>query len=58
MASLAPGMVDPTKAGKYPVILSDELLGKSSNDIYTGVQCKQAICLPSRPSRRTEEPRY
>lgn len=56
MASLAPGMVDPTKAGKYPVILSDELLGKPSNDIYTGVNCKPAICLPSRPSRRTEEP--
>lgn len=57
MASLAPGMVDPTKAGKYPVILSDELLGKPSHDTYTGVQCKQAICLPSRPSRPIEEPR-
>ncbi|KAK7984813.1 ELL-associated factor [Apiospora sp. TS-2023a] len=30
--------VDPTKAGKYPVILSDELLGKPSTETFTGVR--------------------
>ena len=33
------GVVDPTKAGKYPVILSDALLGKSSKESFTGIQC-------------------
>jgi hypothetical protein len=36
----APGIVDPTKAGKYPVILSDALLGKASKETYTGVRCE------------------
>ncbi|KAK8064716.1 hypothetical protein PG994_007354 [Apiospora phragmitis] len=31
-------LVDPTKAGKYPVILSDELLGKPSTETFTGVR--------------------
>lgn len=34
------GLLDPTKAGKYPVILSDALLGKDSGELYTGVRCK------------------
>ena len=33
-------LLDPTKAGKYPVILSDALLGKDSGELYTGVRCK------------------
>lgn len=37
----AAGIVDPTKTGKYPVILSDALLGKSAKEIYTGVRCKK-----------------
>lgn len=37
----AAGLLDPTKAGKYPVILSDALLGKESSEVYTGVRCKQ-----------------
>ncbi|KAH8886864.1 hypothetical protein GQ53DRAFT_750522 [Thozetella sp. PMI_491] len=32
--------IDPTKPGKYPVILSDALLGKASKDAFTGVRCK------------------
>ncbi|ORY67303.1 RNA polymerase II transcription elongation factor-domain-containing protein, partial [Pseudomassariella vexata] len=32
------GMIDPTKYGKYPVILSDALLGKKSKEVYTGVR--------------------
>ncbi|KAI0379151.1 RNA polymerase II transcription elongation factor-domain-containing protein [Hypomontagnella monticulosa] len=38
MASLAAGIVDPTKAGKYPVVLSDALLGKDPKEIFTGVR--------------------
>ncbi|KAI1876179.1 uncharacterized protein JN550_001675 [Neoarthrinium moseri] len=34
----AAGMVDPTKVGRYPVILSDALLGKKSSEVYTGVR--------------------
>lgn len=46
MASLAAGIVDPTKAGKYPVVLSDALLGKNPKEVFTGVRCK----LPIHPS--------
>jgi hypothetical protein len=41
MASLVAGIVDPTKTGKYPVVLSDALMGKSSKEIYTGVKCEE-----------------
>ncbi|AEO65077.1 uncharacterized protein THITE_2111676 [Thermothielavioides terrestris NRRL 8126] len=34
----ASGIIDPTKAGKYPVILSDALLGKPSKETYTGIR--------------------
>jgi len=34
------GSIDPTKPAKYPIILSDALLGKSSKEAYTGVRCK------------------
>ncbi|KAJ9155669.1 hypothetical protein NKR23_g1977 [Pleurostoma richardsiae] len=37
-ASAAAGIVDPTKAAKYPVVLSDALLGKPAKEIYTGVR--------------------
>ena len=40
-AMASAGLLDPTKAGKYPVILSDALLGKESSEAYTGVRCKQ-----------------
>lgn len=32
------GLVDPTVTGNYPVILGDGLLGKTSNDIFTGIR--------------------
>lgn len=32
------GLLDPTKAGKYPVVLSDALMGKDSSEVYTGVR--------------------
>ncbi|RCI13761.1 hypothetical protein L249_8310 [Ophiocordyceps polyrhachis-furcata BCC 54312] len=31
-------LIDPTVRGKYPVILGDGMLGKTSNDIFTGVR--------------------
>uniref|UniRef100_A0A0B7K2Z7 Transcription elongation factor Eaf N-terminal domain-containing protein n=1 Tax=Bionectria ochroleuca TaxID=29856 RepID=A0A0B7K2Z7_BIOOC len=31
-------LVDPTQKGNYPVILGDSLLGKNSNEIFTGVR--------------------
>ncbi|KAK4102060.1 hypothetical protein N658DRAFT_495407 [Parathielavia hyrcaniae] len=34
----ASGLIDPTKAGKYPVILSDALLGKTSKETYGGIR--------------------
>lgn len=35
-----PGVVDPTKLGKYPVILSDALLGQSPKEILTAIRCE------------------
>lgn len=40
MTSLAEGVIDPTKVGKYRVVLSDALLGKESKEVYTGIRCK------------------
>lgn len=45
-ASTAQGIIDPTKPGKYPIVLSDALLGKPSKESYTGIRCKQ---LPIEP---------
>ncbi|KAI2637604.1 RNA polymerase II transcription elongation factor-domain-containing protein [Hypomontagnella submonticulosa] len=47
MASLAAGIVDPTKAGKYPVVLSDALLGKDPKEILTGVRYNHKPTLSS-----------
>lgn len=33
------GLIDPTLAGKYPVILGDGLLGRTSDGIFTGIRC-------------------
>jgi hypothetical protein len=37
---MAAAAIDFEKPGKYPIVLSDALLGKSTNSIYTGVRCK------------------
>ena len=44
--------IDPSKAGSYPVILSDKLLGKheEAEISYTSVICE---LIPSQPSRAT-----
>lgn len=49
-------LIDPTHKANYPVILSDRLLGKEHNEIFTGVRCKLLLHLhsfhhhPSTPS--------
>ncbi|KAK0723893.1 RNA polymerase II transcription elongation factor-domain-containing protein [Apiosordaria backusii] len=39
--------IDPTKVGKYPVILSPELLGKPSKETYTGIRYNHRPTLSS-----------
>ncbi|UNI24339.1 hypothetical protein JDV02_010093 [Purpureocillium takamizusanense] len=41
------GLIDPTVAGKYPVILGEGLLGKTSNDIFTGIRYNHKPTLSS-----------
>jgi len=36
---MASGSIDVDKPGKYPIVLSDALLGKTSKEVYTGVRC-------------------
>ncbi|PFH62764.1 hypothetical protein XA68_11987 [Ophiocordyceps unilateralis] len=40
-------LIDPTARGKYPVILGDGMLGKTSNDIFTGVRYNHKPSLSS-----------
>lgn len=44
-------LIDPTQTGNYPVVLGDGLLGKTSNDIFTGIRCRFP---PLPPSRRSQ----
>ncbi|RSL92229.1 hypothetical protein CDV31_015259 [Fusarium ambrosium] len=48
----ASGLIDPTKTGNYPVILGDALLGKASNEIFTGIRYnhKPTLSSPSAPN--------
>jgi len=41
------GLIDPTVAGKYPVILGDGLLDRTSDGIFTGIRCTH---LPTPPA--------
>ena len=36
---MASGSIDVDKPGKYPIVLSDALLGKTSKEVYTGIRC-------------------
>ncbi|KAI0423884.1 RNA polymerase II transcription elongation factor-domain-containing protein [Xylaria sp. FL1042] len=47
MASLATGIIDPTKVGKYRVVLSDALLGKDPKELYTGIRYNHKPSLSS-----------
>src|SRR5690606_25772135 len=33
------GVIDPTRAGKYPVVLSDALLGGPGKNVFTDMRC-------------------
>lgn len=39
-------LVDPTVAGKYPVILGDGLLGKDANEVFTRIRCRIGLLKP------------
>ncbi|KAI1122814.1 RNA polymerase II transcription elongation factor-domain-containing protein [Nemania abortiva] len=58
MASLAAGIVDPTKAGKYRVVLSDALLGKDPKELYTGIRYnhKPSLSTPTAPHQARIRP--
>ncbi|KAI0522281.1 RNA polymerase II transcription elongation factor-domain-containing protein [Xylaria bambusicola] len=47
MAALATGVIDPTKVGKYRVVLSDALLGKDPKEVYTGIRYNHKPSLSS-----------
>ncbi|KAK3905019.1 RNA polymerase II transcription elongation factor-domain-containing protein [Staphylotrichum tortipilum] len=49
----APGVLDPTKPGQYPVILSDELMGKTSKETYTGIRYNHRPTLSSETAPNT-----
>jgi len=38
MATVAAGAIDIDRPGKYPIVLSDALLGKASKEVYTGIR--------------------
>ncbi|KAF7548151.1 hypothetical protein G7Z17_g7255 [Cylindrodendrum hubeiense] len=53
------GLIDPTKTGKYPVVLGDGLLmGKDANDIFTGIRYnhKPALSSSSAPNSARLKP--
>ncbi|KAF7552083.1 hypothetical protein G7046_g7525 [Stylonectria norvegica] len=52
------GLIDPTKMGNYPVILGDGLLGKTSNEIFTGIRYnhKPALSSSSAPNQARLKP--
>jgi hypothetical protein len=43
MATLTAGSIDVDKPGKYPIVLSDALLGKSSKEVFTGIRCMLSL---------------
>ncbi|KAI1261560.1 RNA polymerase II transcription elongation factor-domain-containing protein [Xylariaceae sp. FL1019] len=52
------GIVDPTKAGKYRVVLSDALLGKDSKELYTGIRYnhRPSLSTPTAPHQARIRP--
>lgn len=55
---MASGLIDPTKTGNYPVILGDALLGKTPNEIFTGIKYnhKPTLSSSSAPSSARLKP--
>ncbi|KAF9879422.1 ell-associated factor [Colletotrichum karsti] len=50
------GLIDPTKTGKYPVILSDTLLGRTQKDVFTAVRYNHKPDLPTEPATARLKP--
>jgi hypothetical protein len=48
MAAMATGSIDVDKPGKYPIVLSDALLGKMSKEVFTGIRCTLSLHLDPR----------
>jgi hypothetical protein len=40
MATTMSGSIDLDKPAKYPVVLSDALMGRGSKEIFTSIRCK------------------
>jgi hypothetical protein len=51
---MATGAIDLHKPGKYPIVLSDALLGKATKEVYTGIRCTRSLPL----FRRTKLTNY
>ncbi|KAK2060923.1 hypothetical protein LY76DRAFT_568016 [Colletotrichum caudatum] len=52
----ANGLIDPTKTGKYPVILSDTLLGRTQKEVFTAVRYNHKPELASEPGTARLKP--
>ncbi|KAK1590880.1 RNA polymerase II transcription elongation factor-domain-containing protein [Colletotrichum navitas] len=52
----ANGLIDPTKTGKYPVILSDTLLGRTQKEVFTAVRYNHKPELTSEPGTARLKP--
>ncbi|OHF03440.1 ELL-associated factor [Colletotrichum orchidophilum] len=50
------GLIDPTKTGKYPVILSDTLLGRTQKEVFTSVRYNHKPELASEPATARLKP--
>lgn len=37
---MAAASIDVDQPAKYPIVLSDALLGKASKDLYTSIRCQ------------------
>ncbi|KAL7930409.1 hypothetical protein V8C35DRAFT_313179 [Trichoderma chlorosporum] len=44
-------LIDPTVKGNYPIILGDGLLGKTSNEIFTGIRYNHKPSFPASDAR-------
>ncbi|KAL7815860.1 hypothetical protein V8C44DRAFT_323166 [Trichoderma aethiopicum] len=44
-------LIDPTAKGNYPIILGDGLLGKTSNEIFTGIRYNHKPSFPATDAR-------
>ncbi|KFH43325.1 hypothetical protein ACRE_059440 [Hapsidospora chrysogenum ATCC 11550] len=49
-------LIDPTQTGNYPVILSDRLLNKETNEIFTGIRYNHKPSFPTESTRARLKP--